>query len=207
MSKEKYFSFFVLISTHGEDDFVYGADNKSVAIEREITNPFHKYNFSGLDGIPKIFFLNCCRGSEAPDSIIREHTANDNVKFKTKKFEMIRKGTKIGDYMVVYSTHKGLASIRYQEDGSRTNEALAATIAEYAERKELAMTDMETLVKKIKYKIHMKSGLSFEVSSSFSKEFFIPAKGIFKIPDFIKTIHYSYKIDPIIIQLARQTVF
>ena len=186
MLKEKYVSFFLVISTHGEDDFVYGVDNQVVSIESEIINPFHNYNFAGLDGMPKNFFLNCCRGSEAPDSIKREQTAKDHAKFKTKKVEMIRKGAKIGDFMVVYSTHKGLASIRYQQDGSPMLETLASTIIDYAERKELATTDMETLVKKIKQKIHVKYGLSIEVSSSFAKEFFIPVKGIFKILNLLK---------------------
>ena len=179
MLKEKYVSFFLVISTHGDDDLIYGVDDQSVAIEREIIDPFHNYNFPALDGMPKNFFLNCCRGSEAPDSIKREQTAKDHGKFKTKKVEMTRKGSKIGDYMVVYSTHKGLASIRYQEDGSPLLDTLATTIAEYAENKLLATTDMETLIKKIRQRIHAKTGLSIEVSSSFSKEFLIPAKGIF----------------------------
>ena len=53
MLKEKYFSFFLIISTHGEDDFVYGVDDRSVTIEEEIINPFHNFNFSALDGMPK----------------------------------------------------------------------------------------------------------------------------------------------------------
>merc|ERR1712223_731323 len=78
--------------------------------------------------------------------------------------------------MVVYSTQKGYASIRYQEDGSPLLETLASTITEYSEKKELATTDMETLMNKIKQKISVNYGLLIEVSSSLAKEFLIPAK-------------------------------
>ena len=145
---------------------------------------FHNHKFAPLAGIPKTFFLNCWRGSEAPDSIKREQTAKDHAKFKTKKVEMIRKGSKIGDYMVVYSTHKGLASIRYQQDGSPMLETLASTIIDYAERKELATTDIETLMKETKLKIKEKYDLLIEYSSTLGKLFFIPAKGTFRIPNF-----------------------
>ena len=79
--------------------------------------------------------------------------------------------------MVVYSTPKGLASVRFHEDGSPLLETLASTIAEYSERKELSTTDIETLIKKVKYEIHAKTGLSIEYSSTLTKEFHIPAKG------------------------------
>ena len=178
MSETKYFSFFLLISTHGDDDAIYGIDDNIVEIDHEIINPFHNYNFAPLDGVPKAFFLNCCRGSERPDEIKREKVATD---FRVKKVEHLRKGSKIGDHMVVYSTQKGYASIRYQEDGSPLLETLASTITEYSETKELARTDMETLMNKIKQKISVKYGLLIEVSSSLAKEFLIPAKGTFTI--------------------------
>ena len=56
MMHGNYFSFFLVVSTHGDDDYVHGIDEKYVAIENEIIDPFHNYNFAELDGNQKCFF-------------------------------------------------------------------------------------------------------------------------------------------------------
>ena len=57
----KYHSLIIIISSHGSEGTICGADEQSVDVQKKIVEPFYNTECVGLQGRPKIFMINACR--------------------------------------------------------------------------------------------------------------------------------------------------
>ncbi|XP_051896686.1 caspase-3-like [Pristis pectinata] len=70
-------SFVSIVSSHGEDGVIYGADGEPVHL-RDIYSMFTEKNCPSLAGKPKIFFIQACRGGNLDDGVCVEQIETDS---------------------------------------------------------------------------------------------------------------------------------
>nr|ABG48761.1 caspase-8 [Haemaphysalis longicornis] len=54
----------VILMSHGENDGIYGTDGKWLNLKQEVYTQFNDSNCPSLQGKPKLFFVQACRGRE-----------------------------------------------------------------------------------------------------------------------------------------------
>ena len=176
----EYHSLFFCISSHGERNSIFGADEKAINIEEEIINPLHNHKCPGLEGRPKIFFMNACRGSTNPNYIPRDSAKSDDASSMFEIISPIKElsvYSKVGDYMVVYSTPNDFSSIRYPKEGSPLIQTLSNEIIRLSEEPNCKRTTLQHLIESVKQKVYQQYTLVLVVENALVKDLYLPFKG------------------------------
>ena len=185
VNNEEYHSLFLCISSHGESNKVFGTDEKAVNIEQEIINPLHNNQCPGLEGRPKIFFMNACRGSTNPDYVPRDSVKIDDASSMFEIISPIKElsvYSKVGDYMVVYSTPNDFSSLRYPKEGSPLIQTLSNEIIRLSEEPNCKRTTLQHLIESVKQKVYQQYTLVLVVENALVKDLYLPFKGNLFMP-------------------------
>ncbi len=105
---------FIIMSHGGEGDTVWGVDNRYASIQ-EIMSEFKAMRCSTLRNKPKLFFMQCCRGSSgeflSPDPRHCDNLVCDS---------MLARSTcpQEADFLLAFASTPGYVAYRYPEGGS-----------------------------------------------------------------------------------------
>ncbi|XP_055518337.1 caspase-7-like [Leucoraja erinacea] len=77
--------FLSVLSSHGEEGVLYGADSEAVRL-RDIYSMFGAETCPSLEGKPKIFFIQACRGPEMDSGVTVDMVETDSCDPRTDSF-------------------------------------------------------------------------------------------------------------------------
>ena len=110
---------FVIVMSHGGDhDTVLGVDQKNIAVE-EMMSEFKAARCKTLEGKPKVFIFQVCRGSSSEflqhDGLDGEHTVS-----RLRGDSTLSKGTspQEADFLLAFATTPGYYSYRDKDHGT-----------------------------------------------------------------------------------------
>ncbi|KAI1281966.1 Caspase-9 [Halotydeus destructor] len=154
IAKERHDSLVVIILTHGSGDVhvdsLVGVDNQEIFFHSQILEMFNNKNCPRLQGKPKMFFIQACRGDKGDEGInmglegsydaIGFSNGNGDPSFARKELKRIpyKKDSTYSDIMVSFSTVRGYLSYRNPASGSWYCTALLAVLAREAHDTELS---------------------------------------------------------------------
>ncbi|XP_022784494.1 uncharacterized protein LOC111325054 isoform X1 [Stylophora pistillata] len=124
----RYDCFVCVILTHGSKDGVYGTDDAVIRIEA-ITSYFRRDACPSLEGKPKIFLIQACRGSQ-----------QDRVPIESDSFPVPCASSSLpadADFLICFSSAPGHESYRHPEHGTWFISTVVETFKKYAEREDL----------------------------------------------------------------------
>ena len=122
----------VCILSHGQNNTVYGVDGKEVRLDELVTS-FYRKNAPTLNGKPKLFFIQACRGHGRDTSDVTEDDRADCTSDDGYLECGMVYGSPIGlqdaddsegglpetaDILLAYSAYKGFRSYRHTVKGS-----------------------------------------------------------------------------------------
>ena len=112
------------IMTHGDEENLWAKDDK-YPVEFPL-NFFEADNCPTLDGKPKLFFIQACRGDKLGPGIILK--VGQDETYSATHYTI----PAWADFLISYSTDPGYCSWRNTQDGSWFMQSLAQMIVEYA---------------------------------------------------------------------------
>lgn len=92
----------VILMSHGENGGIYGIDGKLLNLTQEVYAQFNDSNCPSLQGKPKVFFVQACRGGEG-DSAIIEVRGAPNSSLRRKQSSNIDYERGSGDWTTTVS--------------------------------------------------------------------------------------------------------
>ncbi|XP_076358068.1 caspase-2-like isoform X5 [Tachypleus tridentatus] len=134
----------VIILSHGEYDIVYGTDAEEIRIEK-ILDCFNNESCPLLQGKPKMFFFQACRGKNydigvskynQPDAKPSRHGGTAEIPYTAET--VIRRLPTWTDMVISYSTVAGYISLRNNIFGSWYCQALTSVLMNHAHDVELS---------------------------------------------------------------------
>lgn len=148
----KFDAFVCVIMSHGsENDFIEGVDEKAVRVE-ELMAEFDAQNCPSLKDKPKLFFIQCCRGStwdtqsELVDSLSSFGCSvkSDGVALHPDSTLARSACPKGADFLLAFATTPGYVALRSPSNGSVFMRILVEVISELHE--DVHLLDMLTEV-------------------------------------------------------------
>lgn len=128
--------FVLAILSHGEEGYIWGTDAR-ISINGLI-DLFKGTTCPSLAGKPKIFFIQACRGNKLDEGV--EIDSSGGVVSTV----VPQKSPTMADFLIVYSTVSGYASIRHPGNGSWFIQTLVDVLNQNSQRMDLL--SMMTLV-------------------------------------------------------------
>ena len=125
----RYDCFVCVILSHGSKDGIYGTDDKVINIEA-ITSLFRRDECPALEGKPKIFLIQACRGNQR-DRIPVESDGDPAQLFSNPSLPAD------ADFLICFSSAPGHQSYRQPSVGSWFISALFEVFMEYAEKEHI----------------------------------------------------------------------
>ena len=120
-------SFICCILSHGDERGIFGTDGEVVSIE-ELASSLNGRNCPKLNGKPKIFFIQACRGENTPAAVLKypeERMVTDDGKLS-------RALPPDADFLFGFSTTDSTKSMRGDRTGSQYIKELCSVIKENA---------------------------------------------------------------------------
>ena len=124
----KYDCFVCVILSHGSKDGIYGTDDEVINIEA-ITSLFRRDECSSLEGKPKIFLIQACRGNQR--DIVPVESDSDPMVFSNPSLPAD------ADFLICFASSPGHQSYRQPLLGSWFISAVFAVFKEHAEREHI----------------------------------------------------------------------
>ena len=124
----RYDCFVCVILSHGSKDRIYGTDDISINIEA-ITSCFRRNECPSLEGKPKIFLIQACRGSQ-----------QDVLTIESDSEPIPRASSSLpadADFLICFASAPNHQSYRQPEIGSWFISAIVKVFKKYAEREHL----------------------------------------------------------------------
>ena len=190
-----YSGFMMFAMSHGgqanNQDFLLGKDKRPV-FASEIIAPFHNANCSGLNGKPKCFLFNCCRG-DMSNMDIKEGALPDDELLRNDPFDEVviddvEVRTEIrfkkADYIIVQSTVGGFTSTRSPSTGSTFIQAISESFKTNVRDTKVSFSDV---IKDVKIRLGDQNagnvaGMQIpEITDTLTYEFCLELKGNYPI--------------------------
>ena len=124
----KYDCFVCVILSHGKKDAIYGTDEDAIKIEA-LTSLFRRNECPSLEGKPKIFLIQACRGSQR-DRVPVE-SDSDPIPLSSSSLPAD------ADFLICFASAPGHQSYRQPLLGSWFISSVVNVFKEYAEREHL----------------------------------------------------------------------
>ncbi|KAH9377848.1 hypothetical protein HPB48_016332 [Haemaphysalis longicornis] len=127
----------VILMSHGEEGFIYGSDSEKLRLQHDVYGPFNNEECPTLQGKPKIFLVQACRGGEWDSGThdVRIRTDSPNVPDGncTVTFEPTRNRIPVlSDMYIAYATIPGYIALRNRAMGSWFLSAVTKVFSEHA---------------------------------------------------------------------------
>ena len=119
----KYDCFICVILSHGSREGILGTDNKAIQVDY-ITSLFRGSECPTLEGKPKLFFIQACRGG---DQDLATESDSEPVPFSYPTLPAD------SDFLICYASSPGLQSYR-EPEGSWFITAVSEVFKQYADR-------------------------------------------------------------------------
>ena len=123
-------SFICCILSHGDERGVFGTDGEVVSIE-ELASSFNGRNCPKLNGKPKIFFIQACRGENTPTAVFKFPSKKEK-RMVTDDGKQSRALPPDADFLFGFSTTDSTKSMRGVSTGSQYIKELCSVIKENA---------------------------------------------------------------------------
>ena len=120
-------SFICCILSLGDERGILGTDGEVVSIE-ELANSFNGHNCPKLNGKPKIFFIQACRGEKKPAAVLKY----SEERMVTDDGKQSRALPPDADFLFGFSTTDSTRSLRGVSTGSQYIKELCSVIKENA---------------------------------------------------------------------------
>lgn len=127
----------VILMSHGDEGFIFGSDGKKLDLQNDVYGTFNNKECPTLQGKPKIFFVQACRGGE-------RHYGTDDVRIRTDSLNLqdgnasvTSKRTRnliavVSDMYIADATIPGYTALRSTAMGSWFLSAVAKVFSEHA---------------------------------------------------------------------------
>uniref|UniRef100_A0A1I8GRA2 Caspase-3 n=1 Tax=Macrostomum lignano TaxID=282301 RepID=A0A1I8GRA2_9PLAT len=142
----KHGSFVCFLMAHGSHDCIYGKNGVPCEI-RNLTEKFKSSVCRSLEGKPKVFFIQACRGSRRDRAVARSSREQTDEAGAPVYNSAIRPAE--GDFLLCYATTPGSAAFRNIDSGSR----YVQTVCEFIE-KYFRELDLITIMTKVSGYLH-----------------------------------------------------
>lgn len=119
------------ILSHGEEGKVFGSDSRAVELD-EVTSYFTADKCPKLQGKPKLFFIQACRGKVPTKAVAKWDPGS-----KVQRDDGGATRPVMADFFFGYATPPGYAALRDTEHGSWYISELCEVYAKFAELKEM----------------------------------------------------------------------
>ncbi|XP_071507790.1 caspase-3-like [Diadema antillarum] len=130
----------VVLMSHGTDEGISGTDNEAVQM-KEIKEVFSGRNCPQLNGKPKIFFIQACRGGKltqlATDSAVEPVSQRVQMDYSPHLQADGRGYPENADMFICYATSEGYVSLRHPFNGSWFIQALCEELIVRAHKDDL----------------------------------------------------------------------
>ena len=150
----RYDCFVLWLTSHGDKDLVYGTDGEVVLIET-VRDLFSNSSCRSLDGKPKVFFIQACRGDRD------EFVVSDGPNSAPQKSLRLSEGAKPANqvshcrahFLEAYSAVDGFYSYRNEESGSYFVQCLVEVF-----RERVAHDDIDTMLIEVNRRLSQMQG-------------------------------------------------
>ena len=123
-------SFICCILSHGDERGIFDTDGEVVSIE-ELASSFNGRNCPKLNGKPKIFFIQACRGENTPAAVLK-YPSRKEERMVTDDGKQSRALPPDADFLFGFSTTDSTRSLRGVSTGSQYIKELCSVIKENA---------------------------------------------------------------------------
>lgn len=202
LTSKQHDSLVVVVLSHGDRGKITTSDNYQVDIVKDIVQQFNNDLCPRLIGVPKIFFIQACRGHRYDTgfrlsvedsfdahqlveggldaitgddpSVALDSLTNDPAARREPHYQ---KDPSFSDIMISYSTVEGFVSLRREDIGSWYITSLAYVLSEYARSMSLTalLKNLNETVTKITNQDGHKQSPTFENLGFNSKFYFQPS--------------------------------
>uniref|UniRef100_A0A1I8GM64 CASPASE_P20 domain-containing protein n=1 Tax=Macrostomum lignano TaxID=282301 RepID=A0A1I8GM64_9PLAT len=124
----KHGSFVCFLMAHGSHDCIYGRDGFPYKV-RKLTGKFKSSVCRSLEGKPKVFFIQACRGSRR-DRVDAAKSREQTDEAPAPVFNSAIRPPE-GDFLLCYATTEGSAAFRNIDSGSRYVQTACEFIEKY----------------------------------------------------------------------------
>ncbi|XP_069042953.1 caspase-14-like isoform X3 [Lepisosteus oculatus] len=162
----------VVLMAHGKEDSILGTDNQP-ALLKEIFALFNNKECPKLQGQPKVFIIQACRGSDVDEGVMQaDDLPSDFEDDGIQKYKL----PTISDTFTVYPTMPGNQALRHPERGSPLFWVMEEVFEKYAPRYHLADLFMKVNQKMVQPDYTLKSStakVTVNVETNFTKALFL----------------------------------
>lgn len=139
--KENHKGFCVCILTHGNENGIYGSDNRIIRIN-QIKNAMYHNKVVKNQSFLKFLAVQACRGSK---DLTDAQNSNDNCESRLTSENVLLKTSNMRDLLVLYSTSEGYVALRDEIDGTPLITSLCKNVVEHGDY--MHLEDILTQVK------------------------------------------------------------
>ncbi|XP_077535208.1 uncharacterized protein LOC144147054 isoform X3 [Haemaphysalis longicornis] len=143
----------VILMSHGKEGTIYGSDGEEVHLEPDVYGPFNNCNCRTLQGKPKLFFIQACRGDQWDNGIddVREtsdtsHGADEDSRMTSRRPSKRMPG--VSDMYIAYATIPGYVALKNKQIGSWFLSAVSEVFTEHA-----CTTSLDGLMERVHEKV------------------------------------------------------
>lgn len=173
---------FILLNSHGSNDSLITADNRRLSILEDVVEPFNNNNFPELSGRPKIFVLNCCRGSLNHQLLVESPKHDSGIRSSKPLNPFVSPN---GDICVIWSTTRDALSPRYNNvvlKGSPLIQWICKMMINASKQND--MPDFSSFLLKVKKSVRKEFDLQIEIQDALGMDFYLPSSGHLDVKKF-----------------------
>lgn len=127
----------IIVMSHGKEGTIYGSDGEEVHLERDVYEPFNNEKCPALQGKPKLFFVQACRGDQWDSGTEDVRETPDTSKAADVQPHMASKRTSkrmpgVSDMYIAYATIPGYVALKNKQIGSWFLSAVSDVFSEHA---------------------------------------------------------------------------
>lgn len=137
----------VILMSHGKEGTIYGCDGGKVDLECDVYQPFNNENCPDLQGKPKLFFVQACRGSKWDNGTddVRETSDNPPAAGKLPTATSGQPRLPVcSEMFIAHATIPGYVALRNKKIGSWFLSAVSKVFCEHA-----CTMSLESLMKQV----------------------------------------------------------